>query len=110
MSLSLSEKKIKLEVLDGKVFDLEYLVKDVNSVTKAIKYSDAHMDIIMKIEDMAEFHGIDIEDQVDDVRKAFNNLESTVYELVSPFEDKLREAENDRDDLDSEIAEDEYEL
>ena len=110
MSLSLSEKKIKLEVLDDKVFDLEYLVKNVNSVTKDIKYSDAHMDSIMKIENMAEFHGIEIEDQVEEVRTVFNNLESTVYDLVSTFEDKLREAEKDCDDLEYEIVVDEYEL
>ena len=43
--------------------------------------------------------------EVDQVRQAVNTLESAVYELVTPFEDKLRDVEMEHDDLECDIYE-----
>ena len=62
----------------------------------------------MKVESWAEENGIDSDDmewKVKDVREAVNKLESAIYELVEPFEDKLRDIENEYDELEWEIEE-----
>jgi len=43
--------------------------------------------------------------KVKEVREAVNALESAIYDLVEPFEDKLRDIENEHDELEWEIEE-----
>lgn len=96
----------KIDLLDNKSFDMECVIRDVNAETKAIKYNDVPMDIYLKIMQLAEDNGIDEKDlewKIDEVREAVNNLESAIYDLVEPFEDKKREIDNEKDDLEYEL-------
>ena len=48
--------------------------------------------------------------KVKEVREAVNALESAIYDLVEPFEDKLRSIENEHDELEMEIEDEKYEM
>lgn len=100
--------KLKLDQLEKLKDDLKYLVGQVNDKTREIKYINTPSDIYMHVESLAESNGIDITYEVDEVRSAVNSLESAIYNLVEPFEDKARDAENDYDDLAWEIEDQEY--
>lgn len=108
--MSISEMKEQLAKLDQIKDDLSYLVSEVNDKTREIKYLDTPSNIYMAIETMAEKNGVDITYEVDAVREKVNQLESAIYELVTPFEDKAREAENAYDELEMEISDEEYAL
>lgn len=108
--MSISEMKKKLEVLDDTKFDLEFLIKSVNNKTKEIKYDNTPMDIYIFVESLAEENGIDVSDQVYTIRQKVNELESAIYELVAPFEDKKRDIELEHDELEMEISDEEYAL
>jgi|TARA_B110000879_G_scaffold14926_1_gene18466 hypothetical protein len=103
------EMKAELERLDSLRWDLRSLVESVNHTTRDIKYAETHSTIISAVETLAEENSVDVSYEVDAVREAFNALESAIYNLVEPFQDEARYAENDFDDLDSEISEIEYE-
>jgi hypothetical protein len=103
--MSISEMKLELAKLDKIKDDLSFLVGEVNDKTREIKYDDTPMNIYIHVESLAEKHGVDITYEVDQVREKVNELESAIYELVTPFEDKAREAENAHDDLECEIYE-----
>ena len=102
-NMSISEMKEQLAKLDQIKDDLSYLVGEVNDKTREIKYLDTPSNIYMAIETMAEKNGVDITYEVDAVREKVNQLESAIYELVTPFEDKAREAENAHDELECDI-------
>ena len=92
---------------------MEALVRRVNEKTRQIKYMDMPSEIYMKVESWAEENGIDSDDmewKVKDVREAVNKLESAIYELVEPFEDKLRDIENEYDELEMDIEDEKYEM
>ena len=108
--MSVSEMKQKLNKLEELKFELELLVSSVNDKTREIKYLDTPSNIYIDIESKAEANGVDVSYEVDQVRQAVNTLESAVYELVAPFEDKLRDIENEHDDLEMEISDEEYAL
>jgi len=96
----------KIDLLDDKSFDMECVIRDVNAETKVIKYNDIPMNIYIKIQSLAEENGIDeadLEYKINEVREAVNNLESAIYGLVEPFEDKKREIDNEKDDLEFEL-------
>ena len=100
------ELLIEIDRLDNKSFDMECVIRDVNSETKAIKYDDIPMNIYIKIQSLAEANGIDekeLEWKIDEVRDAVNKLESAIYDLVEPFEDKKRDLDNEKDDLEFEL-------
>jgi|TARA_X000001036_G_C20188489_1_gene606465 hypothetical protein len=103
--MSVSEMKLELAKLDKIKDDLSYLVGEVNDKTREIKYLDTPSNIYLAVEMLAEDNGVDISYEVDKVREKVNELESAIYELVTPFEDKAREAENAHDDLECEIYE-----
>tara|TARA_R110002074_G_scaffold145564_2_gene294504 strand:- start:22019 stop:22360 length:342 start_codon:yes stop_codon:yes gene_type:complete len=103
--MSVSEMKEKLESLDNDKWNMKSNVDKVNDTTRAIKYDNTPMDIYLKVESLAESLGIDVESEVDEIRSKVNDLESAIYELVAPFEDKLREIEYEYDDLESDIYE-----
>ena len=100
------ELLIEIDRLDNKSFDMECVIRDVNSETKAIKYDDIPMNIYIKIQSLAEENGIDekeLEWKIDEVRDAVNKLESAIYDLVEPFEDKKRDIDNEKDELEYEL-------
>lgn len=103
--MSISEMKIKLAKLDQNKDDLTYLVGEVNDKTRDIKYLDTPSDIYMAIEAMAEKNGVDVSYEVGKIREKVNELESAIYELVTPFEDKARDAEYAYDELEADIYE-----
>ena len=104
------ELENKLAVLDDAKWNMKSNVYKVNDITRAIKYDSTPMDIYIEVESLAESLGIDVESEVDEIRSKVNDLESAIYELVAPFEDKLREVEYEYDDLEGEIEEKKYEM
>ena len=105
MSNKINEMKQKLNKLEELKFELELLVSSVNDKTREIKYINTPSDIYIDIETKADANGIDVTYEVDQVRQAVNTLESAVYELVTPFEDKLKDVELEHDDLECDIYE-----
>ena len=102
----MEDKVKKLSELEDLKWDMEALVRRVNEKTRQIKYMDSPSEIYMKVESWAEDNGIsedDMEWKVKEVREAVNALESAIYDLVEPFEDKLRSIENEHDELEMEI-------
>ena len=98
--------KERIDVLEDKSFDMDCVISTVNSETKAIKYDDIPMNIYIKIQSLAEENGIDekeLEWKIDEVRDAVNKLESAIYDLVEPFEDKKRDIDNEKDELEYEL-------
>jgi len=86
-----------------KKFDAEKAYKDALQITKAIKYFDNHIEIINEIRQLAEQRCIDekeLEYHINKVYEAKNELESAVFNLVEPFEDAVRYADDDDEDLD----------
>ena len=103
--MSVEKMKVELERLDALKWDLKSVVDSVNDKTREIKYDNTPMEIYMHVEQLAEKHGIDVKYEVDAIREKVNLLESAIYELVSPFEDELRDIEYKHDDLEYEIEE-----
>ena len=103
--MSVEKMKVELERLDALRWDLKSVVDSVNDKTREIKYDNTPMEIYMHVEQLAEKHDIDIKYEVDAIREKVNELESAIYELVSPFESELRDAEYNHDDLEYEIEE-----
>ena len=104
------ELENKLAVLDDAKWNMKSNVDKVNDITRAIKYDDTPMNIYIQVESLAESLGIDVESEVDEIRSKGNDLESAIYELVAPFEDKLRDIENEHDELEMEIEDKKYEM
>ena len=69
----------------------------IQDITKNIKYlqqDELVMEIYSKMQSMAEAIGLsekELDYVEDDVREAFNNLESAVYKMEEPFEDYVRD-------------------
>ena len=109
----MEDKVKKLSELEDLKWDMEALVRRVNEKTRQIKYMDMPSEIYMKVESWAEENGIDSDDmewKVKEVREKVNALESAIYELVEPFEDKLRSIENEHDELEMDIEDEKYEM
>ena len=109
----MEDKVKKLSELEDLKWDMEALVRRVNEKTRQIKYMDSPSEIYMKVESWAEDNGIsedDMEWKVKEGREAVNALESAIYDLVEPFEDKLRSIENEHDELEMEIEDEKYEM
>ena len=84
----LENKKIKLEDLVGKVFE----------ITRKIKYLDL-MNIDIDVQGIAEDNNINIKYELQNVRQALNNLSESIYNLNNPFEDELKSIENKIDEI-----------
>ena len=109
----MEDKVKKLSELEDLKWDMEALIRRVNEKTRQIKYMDTPSNIYMKVESWAEENGIDSDDmewKVKEVREKVNALESAIYELVEPFEDKLRSIENEHDELEMDIEDEKYEM
>lgn len=101
----------KLDALYDSKYEMEAAIRRVNDETKTIKYMNTPQDIYLAVTRIAEDRGIDVDDYSDleynikQVREAVNELESAIYQLVEPFEDALRDINND---IDEEEIEEEY--
>ena len=98
-SAELTAKLDKVESILGTRTDMRgrQFNQAIQDITKNVKYlqqDELVMEIYSKIRDIAEAIGLpekELEYAEDDVRKAFNNLESAVYNLEEPFEDYIRD-------------------
>ncbi len=103
--------KEKLDKLYDEKWELEAAVRKVNDETKVIKYDNIPSEIYIKVMGIADDNGIDASDTSDlewkikEVREAVNKLESAIYDLVEPFEEALRDKNNEIDDLEYELEE-----
>ena len=101
----------KLDKLYDEKWELEAAVRKVNDETKVIKYDNIPQEIYIKVMGIAEDNNIDASDSADlewkinEVREKVNELESAIYDLVEPFEDALRDKDNEIDELEYELEE-----
>ena len=107
----LIKSKEKLDKLYDEKWELEAAVRKVNDETKVIKYDNIPQEIYIKVMGIAEDNNIDASDSSDlewkikEVREKVNELESAIYDLVEPFEDALRDKDNEIDELEYELEE-----
>jgi len=109
--MNIEKTNKKISELEDKVWDMESVISTVNSETKGIKYNDVPSNIYLAVMGLAEDNGIDekeLEWKIDEVRKCVNKLESAIYDLVEPFEDKKREISNEKEELEMDIEDYEY--
>ena len=106
------KNKVELEkVIKGladKSDNLDSAISLVNSATRDIKYNDVPSDIYLKVQGYAEEYGIkedDLEWKIKEVRECVNKLESAIYDLVEPFEDKKRDIDNEKDEAEWDLEE-----
>jgi len=95
-----------LEDLIAKRDWMELSISKVQDKTREIKYNDVPTDIYLTVERLAEDTGIDLKEleyKIDEVRERVNSLESSIYELVEPFEDRKRDLDNKIEELEEEL-------
>jgi hypothetical protein len=87
--------KEDLGPLEDKLYDLQGALESARKETKNIKYADMHMEIISSLSNIAEQHGLELDEyNVNQVYRAKNNLESAIYELEEVFQDAIRDIQN----------------
>ena len=109
--MNVNEVKTKIDKLDDKEFDMSCVIDKVNYITKGIKYMDTPSDIYLKVMGVAEENGIDEKEldwKIDEVRKYVNKLESAIFDLVEPFEDKKRDISNEKEMLECDLEDYKY--
>lgn len=103
-SKKINESKELLSKLEDKKSDLEIALGEAREITRDIKRTDVHVEIISKLGTLAEEHGLELDEY--DERKVFeikNELESAIYQLEEVFEDAVREISNKIDDIEYEL-------
>jgi hypothetical protein len=103
-SKKLNESKELLSKLEDKKSDLEIALGQAREITRDIKRTDVHVEIISKLGTLAEEHGLELDEY--DERKVFeikNELESAIYQLEEVFEDAVRNLSNKIDDIEYEL-------
>lgn len=103
-SKKINESKELLSKLEDKKSDLETALGQARDITKDIKRTDVHVEIVSKLGVLAEEHGLELDEY--DERKVFelkNELESAVYQLEEVFEDAIRDLSNKIDDIEYEL-------
>tara|TARA_B100001996_G_C18645055_1_gene587040 strand:+ start:1280 stop:1615 length:336 start_codon:yes stop_codon:yes gene_type:complete len=109
--MNINEMNKKIGDLDSKSWDMDLVIGNVNDKTKEIKYNDVPSNIYMAVENLAEENGIDMDDmewKIKEVRECVNKLESAIYDLVEPFEEKKRDIDNKKEELECDLEEYEY--
>ena len=105
-----SEEEIKAEIerLEPIADKLEFAQSEARDITKAIKYENTTSEIMIGLSGLADKLGID-EKELDyyerRVREAKMQLESAIYDLVEPFEDKKRDIDNEKDEAEWDLEE-----
>jgi len=87
---------------------VELITRKVQEKTNDIKYSVIPSDIYLEVQRLAEDTGIDLEElesKIDEIRECVNSLESAIYGLVEPFEDRKRDLNNEIYELEEELEE-----
>lgn len=95
----------EIENLEAKMDWMELIIRKVTDKTNDIKYSDIPSNIYLEVQRLAEDTGIDLEElesKIDEIRECVNSLESAIYGLVEPFEDRKRDLDNEYDELEEE--------
>ena len=91
---------------------LEFGKDEARDITKAIKYENTTMEIMIGLGGLADKLGID-ERELDyyesRVREAKNQLESAIYEMEELFEDKYRDVANKIEELEMDLEDIEFE-
>lgn len=103
-SKKINESKELLSKLEDKKSDLEIALGQAREITRDIKRTDVHVEIISKLGTLAEEHGLELDEY--DERKVFeikNELESAIYQLEEVFEDAVRNLSNKIDDIEYEL-------
>ena len=86
--------------------NLEVFVNKAREITKSIKYDDVPSSILVQIQQLAAKSGIsesELRYAENEVREAQHALESAIYGLEEVFTDKLREVQNQVEDLEYEL-------
>lgn len=97
---NLQENKKAIDKLQDRLFSLESALDSARAITKTIKYADMHVEIITKLNGLAEENGLELDEyQERQVYKAKNKLESEIYQLEEVFEDRIRALKNKIDEL-----------
>ena len=103
-SKKINESKELLSKLEDKKFNLESALGQAREITRDIKRTDIHVEIVSKLGVLAEEHGLQLDEyQERAVFEAKNKLESEIYELESVFEDAIRDLSNKIDDIEYEL-------
>ena len=87
---------------------VELITRKVQEKTNDIKYSVIPSDIYLEVQRLAEDTGIDLEElesKIEEIRGYVNSLESAIYGLVEPFEDRKRDLNNEIYELEEELEE-----
>lgn len=113
--LSESKEQIQQSVqqLQQQQYNLEAVINQVQQTTKAIKHDDTVHSIIVGIQQLAQKAGIDASElrySENQALDAFNELESAIYGLEEAFTDKLRDVQNQIEELEYQLENPDEEL
>ena len=109
-----TEEEIEAELkrLEPIADKFEFAQSEARDITKAIKYENTTMEIMIGLGGLADKLGID-ERELDyyesRVREAKNQLESAIYEMEELFADKYSDVRNKIDELEMDLEDLEYE-
>ena len=96
----LQENQNVINQLEDKKFDLESALSSAREITRDIKRTDIHVEIVSKLGTLAEQHGLQLDSYDENaVFQAKNKLESAIYQLEEVFEDAIRDVSNKIDEL-----------
>jgi uncharacterized membrane protein YkoI len=96
----LQENQNVIDQLEDKKFDLESALRSAREITRDIKRTDIHVEIVSKLGTLAEEHGLQLDSHDENVVfQAKNKLESAIYQLEEVFEDAIRDVSNKIDEL-----------
>ena len=92
-------------ILENELDQYQAILKKSREITKSIKYSRVHSEIITEIKMLAEQNKISPEmfdDAISEIFDAASRLESAVYGLEEPIEDRIRNIKNRISELEDE--------
>ena len=96
----IKENEELISKLEDKKSSLEIALSNARAETKNIKYADMHMEIVNAVSNIAEEHGIAMDEfNIDQVFRAKYKLDSAIYQLEEDFEEAIRDISNKIDEL-----------
>jgi hypothetical protein len=93
------------KILEKELDQYQAILKKSREITKSIKYSRVHSEIITEIKMLAEQNKISPEmfdDAISEIFDAASRLESAVYGLEEPIEDRIKNIKNRISELEDE--------
>lgn len=104
-SRKINEDNKLISKLEDKKFDLESALGQAREITRDIKRTDIHVEIVSKLGTLAEEHGLQLDSYDENaVFQAKNKLESAIYQLEEVFEDAIRDVSNKIDELEEDYG------